>query len=426
MSYTSKDSRTNAIVKSASMDLTARAYGNQHDETYLALGEVEAKGSCDGIGVSGEAAVKAFGAAVKANAGINFKALTEKDKIIGYELKAMGTLVECKAGPIFLHLGAGVTNAAKIEDGTIDAKSPKNRSYFLVAKIWWVGFERLLKYGKLPKYVVIHIAGNDLEKTKVEKCVQENAKAENRQRDLEFVIPEIRDKWDPENTPNTDNKLSTLAILPDLTEIESCECCIVDSDYETEEGYLRRLFMVHRQDFISPLCRGFMSLKYSVYEDPDCLEKGWRHDDIRVYKNITFLTRCWNEQNGLTWKIRFDITPYSRINWNTRKLLIFGSLVCFTNRNFSFLTYATVVERNASDLKKGIFKIKFTETNADVNEILKQPDVLLIESRAFFPSYLWTLSSLKSMHSEVFSKKTALPFCKQLLLKRHIVEKDVF
>ncbi|CAC5383767.1 unnamed protein product [Mytilus coruscus] len=29
------------------------------------------------------------------------------------------------------------------------------------------------------------------------------------------------------------------------------------------------------------------------------------------------------------------------------------------------------------------------------------------------------------MHSEVFNKQTALPFCKQLLLKKHIVEKDV-
>ncbi|XP_052081597.1 NFX1-type zinc finger-containing protein 1-like [Mytilus californianus] len=225
----------------------------------------------------------------------------------------------------------------------------------------------------------------------LERCVHENVKDESQQRNLEFLIQEIRDKWDPENTPYNENQLSTLAILPDFIEIESCESCIVDSDYEdheTEEGYLRRLFMLHRQDFIRPLCIGLMSLKDSLYEDPDCLEKGWRHDDIRVYKNITFLTRCCNEQNGLTWKIRFDITPYSRINWNTRKLLTFGSLVCFTKKNFSILTFATVAERNASDLKRGIFEIKFTEANADVNEILQQPDVLLIESRAFFLSYL--------------------------------------
>lgn len=257
----------------------------------------------------------------------------------------------------------------------------------------------------------------------LERCVHEKVKDENQQRGLESLIQEIRDKWDPKKTPYTENKLSTLAILPDLIEIESCESSIVDTEYETEEGYLRRLFMVHRQDFIRPLCRGLMSLKDSIYEDPDCLEKRWRHDDIRVYKNITFLTRCCNEQNGLTWKIRFDITPYSRINWNTRKLLTFGSLVCLANRSFTILQYATVADRNAGDLKNGIFEIKFTEDIGD--KILQQPDVLLIESQAFFPSYFHTLQSLKRMHSEIFIAENSLPFGKQLLNKRRSIEQDL-
>ncbi|XP_052081592.1 NFX1-type zinc finger-containing protein 1-like [Mytilus californianus] len=259
----------------------------------------------------------------------------------------------------------------------------------------------------------------------LERCVYEKVKDENQQRDLESLIQEIRDKWDPEKTPYTENKLSTLAILPDLIEIQSCESSIVDTEYETEEAYLRRLFMVHRQDFIRPLCRGLMSLKDSIYEDPDCLEKRWRHDDIRVFKNITFLTRCCNEQNGLTWKIRFDITPYSRINWNTRKLLTFGSLVCLTNKTFSILQYATVAERNAGDLKNGIFEIKFTEDIGDVSTIFQQSDVLLIESQAFFPSYFHTLQSLKCMHSDIFIGENSLPFGKQLLNKRRSIEHNL-
>ncbi|CAG2194384.1 unnamed protein product [Mytilus edulis] len=191
----------------------------------------------------------------------------------------------------------------------------------------------------------------------LERCIDEKVDDENQKEVLESLVLEIRDKWNPqEKTPNTENKLSTLAILPDLTEIETCENVNIDSEYDTEESYLRRLFMVHRQDFIRPLCRGLVSLNESINEDPDCLEKRWRHDDIRVYKDISFLTRCCNEQNGITWKIRFDITPYSRINWNTRKLLTFGSLVCLTNKSFSILQYATVAERNPADLKKGDFR----------------------------------------------------------------------
>ncbi|CAC5419179.1 unnamed protein product [Mytilus coruscus] len=182
--------------------------------------------------------------------------------------------------------------------------------------------------------------------------------------------------------------------------------------------------MVHRQDFIRPLCKGLMSLKNTLFEDPYCLEKKWRHDDIRVYKNIFFLSRCCNEQNDITWKIRFDITPYSRINWNTRKLLTFGSLVCLTNRTFTILQYATVADRNAGDLKNGIFQIKFVDDIGEGSEILQQPDVLLIESQAFFPSYFHTLKSLKSMHSEIVNAENSLPFGKQLLNQKHSVEQD--
>ncbi|CAG2194420.1 unnamed protein product [Mytilus edulis] len=84
----------------------------------------------------------------------------------------------------------------------------------------------------------------------LKRCVHEKVNDRNQQRDLESLLQEIKDKWDhPEKTPMTENKLSTLSILPDLTEIASCESIIIDSDFSTEESYLKRLFMVHRQDF---------------------------------------------------------------------------------------------------------------------------------------------------------------------------------
>ncbi|XP_076086293.1 uncharacterized protein LOC143056965 [Mytilus galloprovincialis] len=259
----------------------------------------------------------------------------------------------------------------------------------------------------------------------LEVCVSEKLKDENQRKELKTLIQQIKDKWDPENNHCKENKLSTLDILPDLIEIESFASSSIDSEYETEESYLRRLFMVHRQDFIRPLCKGLMSLKNALFEDPCCLERKWRHDDIRVYKNIFFLSRCCNEQNGITWKIRFDTKPYIRINWNTRKLLTFGSLVCLTNREFTILQYATVADRNAGDLKNGLFQIKLVDDIGEGTEILKQPDVLLIESQAFFPSYFHTLKSLKSMHSEIVNAENSLPFGKQLFNKKHSVEQDM-
>lgn len=50
------------------------------------------------------------------------KAFTEKGNIFGYEVKATYTLIHYDTGLIEVRLGAGITSAAKIEDGTIDAR----------------------------------------------------------------------------------------------------------------------------------------------------------------------------------------------------------------------------------------------------------------------------------------------------------------
>lgn len=136
MDYANKDSRTNVTDHNGLVTVKARAYGDRNNQANVSLAEVQAQLGVNGIGIKGEAgahffdfkdgesktAVKAFGAAVEANAGIDVRALTEKGKIIGYELKAKGTLVDCKAGPISLHLGAGLSSASKIEDGTLESK----------------------------------------------------------------------------------------------------------------------------------------------------------------------------------------------------------------------------------------------------------------------------------------------------------------
>ncbi|CAC5419183.1 unnamed protein product [Mytilus coruscus] len=143
MRHKNKHLRSNATPNDL-VDVGARAYGYQDDGTSLRVGGVKAKGGFEdsdyGIGVRGKAgvhvlkykdfknkiAVKAFAASVKASAGIDLEALTEKDKIIGYELKAKGTLVEGTAGPIFIHVGAGFTTGSKVSDATLNAKLAGN------------------------------------------------------------------------------------------------------------------------------------------------------------------------------------------------------------------------------------------------------------------------------------------------------------
>lgn len=69
-----------------------------------------------------ETAVRAFGGDVGASAGIDLKALTHDEHRLGAGVNARASLVECKAGPIDLHLGIGVSTSAKLENGTVDAR----------------------------------------------------------------------------------------------------------------------------------------------------------------------------------------------------------------------------------------------------------------------------------------------------------------
>jgi hypothetical protein len=70
---------------------------------------------------------------------------------------------------------------------------------------------------------------------------------------------------------------SELSILPDISEIEDFEHSNIPENFDNESEYLTRLFMVHRQDFIRPLCKGLCDLKKDIAKDPSCLSKRWTH-----------------------------------------------------------------------------------------------------------------------------------------------------
>ena len=63
-----------------------------------------------------------LGADVGAQAGYDLESFVKEGKILGAEAKARVTMSEAKAGPVYLHLGAGVSTGVKVEDGTFDAK----------------------------------------------------------------------------------------------------------------------------------------------------------------------------------------------------------------------------------------------------------------------------------------------------------------
>ena len=63
-----------------------------------------------------------LGADVVAKAGNDLESFHKEGHILGAEVKTRATLTEAKAGPVNLHLGAGLSTAAKVEGGTVEAK----------------------------------------------------------------------------------------------------------------------------------------------------------------------------------------------------------------------------------------------------------------------------------------------------------------
>ena len=63
-----------------------------------------------------------LGGDLGASAGMDFEGFVEDGHVLGVETKARATLTECTAGPVNLHLGAGVSTGAKVEGGTADVK----------------------------------------------------------------------------------------------------------------------------------------------------------------------------------------------------------------------------------------------------------------------------------------------------------------
>lgn len=140
MAYGNKDARVYATAEDMKVAVGARVYGDGQNKSNMSVLEAGANAgvyyNCYGAGVGAGAgaqvfnfkddtsktAFRAFGGDLNANAGIDAEAVFKKGHVLGGEVKARATLVEAKAGPFGIHLGGGISTAAKVEDGTIDAR----------------------------------------------------------------------------------------------------------------------------------------------------------------------------------------------------------------------------------------------------------------------------------------------------------------
>ena len=120
----------------------------------------------------------------------------------------------------------------------------------------------------------------------------------------------------------------------------------IDGSYNDVEHYLDVQFRLLREDFVRPLREGIAQLLERLGS-----AKIDAYQDIRLYNDVRLLYPVCTS-NGVRYRIKFDNTKLRHVRWENSKRLIFGSLMCLSKDNFESFLFATVANRDPSNIRQ--------------------------------------------------------------------------
>ncbi|XP_065334761.1 NFX1-type zinc finger-containing protein 1-like [Cloeon dipterum] len=161
---------------------------------------------------------------------------------------------------------------------------------------------------------------------------------------------------------------------------------IVKGSYDSVEHYLSTQFWLLRDDFVSPLRKG-------VQEYIKCSNKSekFASSEIKICSRINFQPAA---HNGV--QICFA-TEDKDNKFEDSKLLMQGSLVCFTCNNFDTLLFATISGSGNKNCQQVL--VKFSER---CEENIFANEYICIEAKAFFEHYNHVLKALQEIKTNDF------------------------
>lgn len=189
---------------------------------------------------------------------------------------------------------------------------------------------------------------------------------------------------------------------------------VVGGRYKDLEHYLDVQFRLLREDFIIPLRDGIKQLRENYGPLGANSTRGNKlGKDVYVYHNVTVLYPVCNGK-GMVYRIRFDREHGSvrHVKWEKAKRLKFGSLLCLSADDFYDLLFATVENREPSDLRRGELEVRFEGVQLEkLNQCIQEKEKFnMVESPAFFAAYRHVLEGLQEIQAD------SLPF------QEHIVK----
>ncbi|XP_029647960.1 NFX1-type zinc finger-containing protein 1 [Octopus sinensis] len=187
-----------------------------------------------------------------------------------------------------------------------------------------------------------------------------------------------------------------LKLIPTVGEIISNKKPILHKNikkgaYENLDHYLDVQFRLLREDFVGPLRNGL-----ALFIGDKKILNDKKNDDFYIYHKV-YVIDWVTTKNGVQYKVLFDVSKFSNINWEQNKRFIFGSLLCLSEDNFITTYYATVSDRNSEELQQGIVTVNFFP-DVKLNMVINKQFVM-VESKAFYEGYRPILMGLKEIVS---------------------------
>ena len=216
-----------------------------------------------------------------------------------------------------------------------------------------------------------------------------------------------RDK-DHKDEPDAPGDFRKLSVIPSSADIHPetrpfIRKNRVEGSYKNADEYLDVQFRLLREDCIKPLRDGIKE-----YIRNKTKGENKRLQDIRVYEKARILEPYCGKR-AVVHLIQFDISDLKKVRWETTKRLIAGSLLCFSSDNFQTALFGTIVERDVDELKEGYLYVQFEGLNIQLLNSNPYEEYVMVESGAYFESYVHNLEGLKDFNG------ATLPFQKYLL-----------
>ena len=184
---------------------------------------------------------------------------------------------------------------------------------------------------------------------------------------------------------------------------------IIKGPYDSVDQYLDIHFRLLREEFMCPLREGLQQYLDSTSAE----DKRQRNTSIRVYHDVRIIAPVFKKEVMFT--ISFKLTSWmKRINWSHSKRLLYGALICLSSDNFKTMHFATVAERDASLLRRGLIRVRFERGIKSINWT-DETCYKMIETSGLFEAFRHVLRALQSM-------KDTLPFEDYILRCRSDIE----